>query len=43
MRGSFANISIARNAISDLILSAPPPGKVYKHMRNIGKRRSERY
>jgi len=43
MRGSFANISIARNAISDLILSAPPPGKVYKHMKNIGKRRSERY
>ena len=41
MRGSFANISIARNAISDLILRAPP-GKVYKNMRNVAKRISER-
>jgi RNA-binding protein PNO1 len=40
--GSYANIRIARNAICDLILGAPP-GKVYNNMRNVAKRMSERY
>ena len=40
--GSFANIRVARNAICDLILGAPP-GKVYNNMRNVAKRMSERY
>jgi len=40
--GSYANIRIARNAICDLILGAPP-GKVYNSMRNVAKRMSERY
>ena len=42
MLGSYANIRIARNAICDLILGAPP-GKVYNTMRNVAKRMSERY
>jgi len=40
--GSFANIRVARNAICDLILGAPP-GKVYNTMRNVAKRMNERY
>jgi len=40
--GSYANIRVARNAICDLILGAPP-GKVYNNMRNVAKRMSERY
>ena len=42
MLGSFANIRVARNAICDLILGAPP-GKVYNTMRNVAKRMNERY
>ena len=42
MLGSVANIRIARNAICDLILGAPP-GKVYNNMRNVAKRMNERY
>jgi RNA-binding protein PNO1 len=42
MLGSVANIRIARNAICDLILGAPP-GKVYNSMRNVAKRMNERY
>jgi RNA-binding protein PNO1 len=42
MMGSYTNIRIARNAICDLILGAPP-GKVYNTMRNVAKRMSERY
>ncbi|KAL3803048.1 hypothetical protein ACHAW5_006872 [Stephanodiscus triporus] len=40
--GSFGNIRLARNAICDLILGAPP-GKVYNNMRNVAKRMNERY
>jgi RNA-binding protein PNO1 len=40
--GSCANLRVARNAICDLILGAPP-GKVYNNMRNVAKRMSERY
>ena len=40
--GSYANLRVARNAICDLILGAPP-GKVYNTMRNVAKRMSERY
>ncbi|GKY93998.1 hypothetical protein MPSEU_000366600 [Mayamaea pseudoterrestris] len=40
--GSYANLRVARNAICDLILGAPP-GKVYNKMRNVAKRMSERY
>jgi RNA-binding protein PNO1 len=42
MLGSYANLRVARNAICDLILGAPP-GKVYNNMRNVAKRMSERY
>lgn len=42
MLGSYANIKMARNAICDLILGAPP-GKVYNNMRNCAKRMNERY
>lgn len=42
MLGSYANIRVARNAICDLILGAPP-GKVYNTMRNVAKRMTERY
>jgi len=40
--GSYANIRVARNAICDLILGAPP-GKVYNNMRNVAKRMNERF
>jgi RNA-binding protein PNO1 len=40
--GSFANLRVARNAICDLIMGAPP-GKVYNNMRNVAKRMLERY
>eukprot|EP00339_Tiarina_fusa_P010305 CAMPEP_0117028184 /NCGR_PEP_ID=MMETSP0472-20121206/20513_1 /TAXON_ID=693140 ORGANISM="Tiarina fusus, Strain LIS" /NCGR_SAMPLE_ID=MMETSP0472 /ASSEMBLY_ACC=CAM_ASM_000603 /LENGTH=244 /DNA_ID=CAMNT_0004735597 /DNA_START=41 /DNA_END=775 /DNA_ORIENTATION=+ len=42
MLGSVANIRVARNAICDLIMGAPP-GKVYNTMRNVAKRMNERY
>jgi RNA-binding protein PNO1 len=42
MLGSYANIRVARNAICDLVLGAPP-GKVYNNMRNVAKRMNERY
>lgn len=42
MLGSYANLRVARNAICDLILGAPP-GKVYNNMRNVAKRMAERY
>ena len=42
MLGSYANLRVARNAICDLILGAPP-GKVYNNMRNVAKRMNERY
>ena len=42
MLGSYANLRVARDAICDLILGAPP-GKVYNNMRNVAKRMSERY
>ena len=42
MLGSYGNIQLARNAICDLILGAPP-GKVYNNMRNVAKRMNERY
>lgn len=40
--GSFANIKLARDAICNLIIGAPP-GKVYNQMRNVAKRLNERY
>ena len=40
--GSFFNLRLARNAICDLILGAPP-GKVYNKMRNVASRTTERY
>jgi RNA-binding protein PNO1 len=42
MLGSVANLRVARNAICDLIMGAPP-GKVYNSMRNVAKRMNERY
>jgi RNA-binding protein PNO1 len=39
--GSYANLRVARNAICDLILGAPP-GKVYNNMRTVAKRMNER-
>jgi len=42
MLGSYANLRVARNAICDLILGAPP-GKVYNHMRGVAARMNERY
>jgi RNA-binding protein PNO1 len=42
MLGSYANLRVARNAVCDLILGAPP-GKVYNNMRNVAKRMTERY
>lgn len=42
MLGSYANLRMARNAICDLVLGAPP-GKVYNNMRNVAKRMNERY
>ena len=40
--GSFTNIKLARDAICDLIIGAPP-GKVYNNMRNVAKRLKERF
>ena len=42
MLGSYANLRVARNAICDLIIGAPP-GKVYNNMRNVARRMNERY
>mmetsp|Transcript_61090 Transcript_61090/g.107303 ORF Transcript_61090/g.107303 Transcript_61090/m.107303 type:complete len:217 (-) Transcript_61090:116-766(-) len=40
--GSFANIKLARDAICNLIIGAPP-GKVYNQMKNVAKRLNERF
>ena len=40
--GSFSNIKLARDAICNLIIGAPP-GKVYNQMRNVAKRMNERF
>jgi RNA-binding protein PNO1 len=40
--GSFANIKLARDALCNLIIGAPP-GKVYNQMRNVAKRLNERF
>eukprot|EP01035_Chromulina_nebulosa_P020476 gene20476-26566_t len=40
--GSFANIKLARDAICNLIIGAPP-GKVYNQMRNVAARMNERF
>ena len=40
--GSFSNIKLARDAICNLIIGAPP-GKVYNQMRNVAKRLNERF
>lgn len=40
--GSFANIAIARDAISRLIIGAPP-GKVYNRMKNVSSRMNEKF
>lgn len=40
--GSYANIALARDAICNLIIGAPP-GKVYNQMRNVAKRMNERF
>eukprot|EP01039_Chlorochromonas_danica_P002225 gene2225-2430_t len=40
--GSYANIALARDAICNLIIGAPP-GKVYNQMRNVAKRLNERF
>lgn len=40
--GSFSNIRLARDAICNLIIGAPP-GKVYNQMRNVSKRLNERF
>mmetsp|Transcript_5354 Transcript_5354/g.5476 ORF Transcript_5354/g.5476 Transcript_5354/m.5476 type:complete len:235 (+) Transcript_5354:3937-4641(+) len=40
--GSFANIKLARDAICNLIMGAPP-GKVYNQMRNVARRLNERF
>jgi len=42
MLGSYANVRVARNAICDLIMGAPP-GKVYNNMRNVARRMNERF
>ena len=39
--GSFARIKMARDALCNLILGAPP-GKVYNQMRNVASRSAER-
>ncbi|EYC44225.1 hypothetical protein Y032_0468g2015 [Ancylostoma ceylanicum] len=39
--GAFQNLKLARNAISSLILGAPP-SKVYGNLRNLASRSSER-
>ena len=40
--GSFSNIKIARDALSQLIMGAPP-GKVYNKLRIISSRLNERF
>lgn len=40
--GSFSHIKMARDAICNLILGAPP-GKVYNQMRNVASRTAERF
>jgi RNA-binding protein PNO1 len=40
--GSFANIKLARDAVCNLIIGAPP-GKVYNQMRNVARRLNERF
>ncbi len=40
--GSYANIRLAKDAICNLIIGAPP-GKVYNQMRNVAKRLNERF
>ena len=40
--GSYSNIRLAKNAICDLIIGAPP-GKVYNQMRNVARRLNERF
>ena len=40
--GAFSNIKMARDAICNLIIGAPP-GKVYNQMRNVAKRMNERF
>ena len=39
--GSASNIKVARDAICDLIIGAPP-GKVYNRMRTVAKRLQSR-
>jgi RNA-binding protein PNO1 len=40
--GSYSNIKLARDAICNLIIGAPP-GKVYNQMRNVARRLNERF
>lgn len=40
--GTFQNIALARDAVCNLIIGAPP-GKVYNQMRNVAKRMNERF
>lgn len=40
--GTFSNIALARDAVCNLIIGAPP-GKVYNQMRNVAKRVNERF
>jgi RNA-binding protein PNO1 len=40
--GTFTNIALARDAVCNLIIGAPP-GKVYNQMRNVAKRVNERF
>ena len=40
--GTFTNIKLARDAICNLIIGAPP-GKVYNQMKNVAKRLNERF
>ena len=40
--GSFQNMRLARNAISNLIMGSPP-GKVYNKLKNVSKRLAERF
>ena len=42
MMGTYANIALARDAVCNLIIGAPP-GKVYNQMRNVAKRVNERF
>ena len=40
--GSYQNIRIARDAISDLVLGSPP-GKVYSKLRTVASRMAQRF